>query len=41
MTMVNHLCFVQLQHLFDTVQTETMENKTVAKNRTNKQTKKL
>lgn len=29
MTMVNHLCCVQ--HLFETVQTERMENKTVAK----------
>jgi len=38
--MVNHLCCVQLQHLFGTVQTETTENKTVAKNRRNK-TKKI
>jgi len=27
MTMANHLCNVQFQHLLDTLQTETMENK--------------
>lgn len=36
MTMANLLCNVQFHHLLDTVQIETMENKTKAKNRRNK-----
>jgi len=36
MTVANHLCNVQFHHLLDTVQIETMENKTKAKNRRNK-----
>ena len=36
MTMANQLCNVQFQHLLDTVQIETMENKMEANNRRNK-----
>lgn len=39
MTMVNHLCCVQ--HLFETVQTERMENKTVAKKQKKQNKKKI